>query len=212
MPLAVNDIVQRLGGPEAAARLTHVSAEALRKWRQSGVIPSKHWRTIIAATGLSLGDMPGGPVASAPKDSPIMPDAPAPMTDQSRDSAVPEGATALLVLADGSVFWGSGFGAHTATGGARVGEVCFNTGMTGYQETLTDPSYRRADHHLHLPPYRQCRRQRRGHRGRHTRRPRPGGEAGHHRADQLARIAPASYAWLRAHGICPASPASTRGR
>jgi carbamoyl-phosphate synthase small subunit len=43
-------------------------------------------------------------------------------------------------LADGSVFWGRGFGAYTADP-APVGEVCFNTGMTGYQETLTDPSY-----------------------------------------------------------------------
>ena len=52
----------------------------------------------------------------------------------------PPGATAALVLADGRVFWGRGFGAHTADS-AAVGEVCFNTGMTGYQETLTDPSY-----------------------------------------------------------------------
>jgi carbamoyl-phosphate synthase small subunit len=137
MPLQVNDIVKRLGGPEAAARLTHVSAEALRKWKQSGVIPSKHWRTIIAATGLSLGDMPGGPSAAAPKDSPIMPDAP----DSAADTAVPEGATALLVLADGSLWWGRGFGAYTSAAGAPVGEVCFNTGMTGYQETMTDPSF-----------------------------------------------------------------------
>jgi carbamoyl-phosphate synthase small subunit len=41
------------------------------------------------------------------------------------------------VLADGSVIWGRGFGAA----GASVGEVCFNTAMTGYQEVLTDPSY-----------------------------------------------------------------------
>ncbi|MBV9062224.1 MAG: glutamine-hydrolyzing carbamoyl-phosphate synthase small subunit [Alphaproteobacteria bacterium] len=46
-------------------------------------------------------------------------------------------ATARLVLADGSVFQGIGFGAETAA----VGEVCFNTAMTGYQEILTDPSY-----------------------------------------------------------------------
>ena len=52
----------------------------------------------------------------------------------------PDGATAVLVLADGSAFWGRGFGAHTGDT-APVGEVCFNTGMTGYQETLTDPSY-----------------------------------------------------------------------
>src|SRR5262249_10821887 len=45
--------------------------------------------------------------------------------------------SALLVLADGTVFEGCGFGAT----GRAVGEVCFNTAMTGYQEILTDPSY-----------------------------------------------------------------------
>ena len=45
--------------------------------------------------------------------------------------------TGLLVLADGTVFEGRGFGAETS----GVGEVCFNTAMTGYQEILTDPSY-----------------------------------------------------------------------
>lgn len=44
---------------------------------------------------------------------------------------------ATLVLEDGSVFEGVGFGYH----GVAVGEVVFNTGMTGYQEVLTDPSY-----------------------------------------------------------------------
>jgi carbamoyl-phosphate synthase small subunit len=44
---------------------------------------------------------------------------------------------AALVLADGTVYRGSAFGAR----GAGVGEVCFNTSMTGYQEILTDPSY-----------------------------------------------------------------------
>jgi carbamoyl-phosphate synthase small subunit len=52
-------------------------------------------------------------------------------------SSRPPGTTAALVLADGSVFWGRGVGAA----GIRVGEVCFNTAMTGYQEILTDPSY-----------------------------------------------------------------------
>ena len=46
---------------------------------------------------------------------------------------------ALLVLEDGSVFRGTSFGAD----GQSVGEVVFNTSMTGYQEILTDPSYRR---------------------------------------------------------------------
>ena len=49
----------------------------------------------------------------------------------------PDGATAALVLADGAVFWGYGVGAA----GKAVGEVCFNTSITGYQEILTDPSY-----------------------------------------------------------------------
>src|SRR5258708_10468210 len=52
-------------------------------------------------------------------------------------SPSPAGTTAALVLADGSVFWGRGIGAT----GRAVGEVCFNTSMTGYQEILTDPSY-----------------------------------------------------------------------
>ena len=46
-------------------------------------------------------------------------------------------ATALLVLADGTVLEGFGLGAT----GSAAGEVCFNTAMTGYQEILTDPSY-----------------------------------------------------------------------
>jgi carbamoyl-phosphate synthase small subunit len=45
--------------------------------------------------------------------------------------------TAVLVLSDGSVFWGYGFGKN----GNTVGEICFNTSITGYQEILTDPSY-----------------------------------------------------------------------
>ena len=45
--------------------------------------------------------------------------------------------TACLVLADGSIFYGHGFGAI----GTTVAELCFNTAMTGYQEIMTDPSY-----------------------------------------------------------------------
>jgi len=47
--------------------------------------------------------------------------------------------SAILVLEDGSVFRGISIGAK----GSTVGEVVFNTAMTGYQEILTDPSYRR---------------------------------------------------------------------
>jgi carbamoyl-phosphate synthase small subunit len=49
----------------------------------------------------------------------------------------PPDCNAALVLADGTVCWGRGVGAS----GMAVGEVCFNTAVTGYQEILTDPSY-----------------------------------------------------------------------
>ena len=54
-----------------------------------------------------------------------------------RPSTQPQGATGVLALADGSLIWGRGFGVE----GEAVGEVCFNTAMTGYQEIMTDPSY-----------------------------------------------------------------------
>jgi carbamoyl-phosphate synthase small subunit len=118
----VSDVISQLGGPEAAALALGVGTEAVRKWRQAGAIPTRHWPSIIAATGIGLADMPGGP---------------APGADAKEDMA-PQGATAALVLGDGTVLFGRGFGAHSS---GAVGEVCFNTGMTGYQETLTDPSY-----------------------------------------------------------------------
>jgi carbamoyl-phosphate synthase small subunit len=49
----------------------------------------------------------------------------------------PKGATGVVVFADGRTVWGRGFGAE----GEAVGELCFNTAMTGYQEVMTDPSY-----------------------------------------------------------------------
>src|ERR1700685_1987511 len=48
-----------------------------------------------------------------------------------------DGRLAMLVLEDGTAFSGTAFGAE----GETFGEMVFNTGMTGYQETLTDPSY-----------------------------------------------------------------------
>ncbi|MFL2771921.1 MAG: glutamine-hydrolyzing carbamoyl-phosphate synthase small subunit [Rhodospirillaceae bacterium] len=61
-----------------------------------------------------------------------MPEASAHSTPQQ-----PEGANGVLVLDDGTIFWGKGVGAT----GTRVGEIIFNTSLTGYQEVLTDPSY-----------------------------------------------------------------------
>src|SRR4051812_49447465 len=51
----------------------------------------------------------------------------------------PRGGEAVLVLEDGRTFAGEAYGAR----GATVGEAVFSTAMTGYQETLTDPSYHR---------------------------------------------------------------------
>ncbi|NNM56862.1 carbamoyl phosphate synthase small subunit, partial [Acidocella sp.] len=116
MSISIADLIDLLGGADAAATLTGVSPDAIRKWRTSGAIPSRHWPAICAATGLNMGDLPRSAV----------------------ESDIPPGATAALVLADGSVFWGRGLGAH---GTSAPAELCFNTGMTGYQETLTDPSY-----------------------------------------------------------------------
>ena len=60
------------------------------------------------------------------------------MPGSSSHAAAPApGMTAALILHDGTILWGHGIGAT----GEAVGEVCFNTSMTGYQEILTDPSY-----------------------------------------------------------------------
>ena len=119
--VSIDDIIEKLGGPDAAAKRVGIGLEAIRKWRQARAIPSKHWPAIMAATGLPMAALSGEP----------------------EPGTAPQGATAVLVLADGSAHWGIGFGAHTShqAGGGRVGEVCFNTGLTGYQETITDPSY-----------------------------------------------------------------------
>ena len=60
-----------------------------------------------------------------------------PAADDPSSGWRPRIATGVIVLADGVVIEGFGVGAV----GAAVGEVCFNTAMTGYEEILTDPSY-----------------------------------------------------------------------
>ncbi len=128
----VEEIIALMGGLESAATRCGIGTEAVRKWRQTRAIPAKHWPAVIAATGLRLDDLAAAP--TAPENAMPTPEsAPA-----GSEIQIPEGATACLVLGDGSILWGRGFGANTTT---SVGEVCFNTGLTGYQETLTDPSY-----------------------------------------------------------------------
>ena len=63
---------------------------------------------------------------------------------------------------------------------AATGEVVFTTGMSGYQESVTDPSFAAPDHHVHLPAHRQLRRLRRG----DGVRPRLGARGDHARGDQ----------------------------
>jgi len=151
----VDSIIEAMGGADATARRLGVGTEAVRKWRQARSIPSRHWPAIIAATGLGLADMPGAGMPGAetaaiqPEKTAAMPDAAAATPPPGATAATPPpgataatpppGATAALVLADGTVLWGRGFGAHAAI--TEPAEICFNTGMTGYQETLTDPSY-----------------------------------------------------------------------
>lgn len=116
MAISLDEILRRLGGSDAAATLTGVSPEAVRKWRSSNAIPPRHWPAIMAATGLTWEELSAAP----------------------ESTEVPPGATAALVLADGTVFWGRGFGAQTT---CAPSELCFSTGLTGYQETMTDPSF-----------------------------------------------------------------------
>ena len=59
------------------------------------------------------------------------------MSVENKKQVFNQTATGALILANGEVFYGQGCGAE----GSAVGEVCFNTAMTGYQEILTDPSY-----------------------------------------------------------------------
>src|ERR1051325_7110779 len=117
----------------------------------------------------------------------------------------PPDCNAALVLADGTVFWGRGIGAT----GQAVGEVCFNTAITGYQEILTDPSYagqiitftfphignvgtNREDIETATPPAR----------GLVTRNLPPG--PANYRAEQSLD------AWLKSHGIVRLSGVDTR--
>ncbi|GCE83285.1 glutamine-hydrolyzing carbamoyl-phosphate synthase small subunit [Komagataeibacter diospyri] len=132
MPMTIENIIERLGGAEQAARLTGVSTEAIRKWRQARAIPPKHWTTVLRATGLSLSDLQ--PDTESDRPEPMMSTS-NPIAPADR----PKAATAALILADGTIMWGRGFGAHSTE--RALGEICFSTGMTGYQETLTDPSF-----------------------------------------------------------------------
>ncbi|MBS1062281.1 glutamine-hydrolyzing carbamoyl-phosphate synthase small subunit [Gluconobacter wancherniae] len=124
----IDRIIEKAGGAEQIAALAGVGLEAVRKWRQSRMVPTKHWPAMLRVPGIELQDL--NPTDNS---APIR---------QERETDVPNtcptGANAALVLADGTILWGRGFGAHT---GGAVGELCFSTGMTGYQETLTDPSF-----------------------------------------------------------------------
>ena len=133
----VEDIIALLGGPEAAAQRCSIGTEAVRKWRQARAIPPRHWPAILAATGLSLAELPGAPETRAETTMPQTETAPDAVPERAHPTARPPAWSSAMAASSGA----RGFGAHTPAGAAPVAEVCFNTGMTGYQETLTDPSY-----------------------------------------------------------------------
>jgi carbamoyl-phosphate synthase small subunit len=62
-------LIERLGGAKPRG-LTGVGTEAVRKWRQAGTVPSRHWAAVIAATGLALSDLAGGPATPRADRSP----------------------------------------------------------------------------------------------------------------------------------------------
>lgn len=124
----IDTVISKLGGTEEAAKITKVSTEAIRKWKQAHAIPSKHWATIIKATGLTLKDLQ--PEEHHHNDH-----------STQLNAKRPSKANAVLLLEDGTLLWGIGFGAYTSKNNLALGEICFSTGMTGYQETLTDPSF-----------------------------------------------------------------------
>ena len=68
------------------------------------------------------------------------------LTDAALNSYTPEDA--VLILEDGQTYIGDPYGAR----GATFGEIVFSTGMTGYQETLTDPSYAPANSYVTCAP------------------------------------------------------------
>src|SRR5258705_3121346 len=76
-------------------------------------------------------------VPAHPKNSRLMTDGPRPPASPQEAASLAARKTAVLVLADGTFFEGTAFGAAATA----VGEVCFNTAMTGYEEILADPSY-----------------------------------------------------------------------
>ncbi|GAJ28905.1 glutamine-hydrolyzing carbamoyl-phosphate synthase small subunit [Acidomonas methanolica] len=134
----IDGIITRIGGPEALAALTGVGTEAIRKWRQARAIPARHWAALLR-TGITLADL--APGTTPEEETHAVSDAAQKTVPATAPMTGPPGATAVLVLADGTAFWGRGFGAYTDMGGAAVGELCFSTGLTGYQETMTDPSF-----------------------------------------------------------------------
>ena len=132
----VEDIIALLGGPEAAAQRCSIGTEAVRKWRQARAIPPRHWPAILAATGLSLAELPGAPETRAETMMPQTEPPPMPSPDGRAPTARPPAWCSATAASSGAAA-----SAPIPRPAPPGGEVCFNTGMTGYQETLTDPSY-----------------------------------------------------------------------
>jgi carbamoyl-phosphate synthase small subunit len=125
--------INQLGGQaELAKRLSDqsgrvVTRQIVNNWVARQSLPSWAVRPLHDLTGISYEALLGATVD----------DASAAAAQDGAQALLPVLRPALLALADGTVFYGHAFGAT----GTCVGEVVFNTAMTGYQEILTDPSY-----------------------------------------------------------------------
>jgi len=142
-------------GEEAALRLTRDGVLLRRRDHADALVAHHDLGGATVRDGLLVLDLPQGVTLSVDADNPAAyPDwltalgAPPALSDAASPSPSPAAGPALLgrarrpallVLEDGTTYRGTAFGAE----GESFGEAVFNTGMTGYQETLTDPSYHR---------------------------------------------------------------------
>jgi carbamoyl-phosphate synthase small subunit len=140
--------INQLGGQnELAKRLSAqsgkpVTRQMVNNWVSRGSLPSWVLQPLHVLTGMSYEALLGVPTTVANAGANL-----GPMSATSAAAAMAKAAApvslvqatrpALLALADGTVFQGEAFGISAQA----VGEVVFNTAMTGYQEILTDPSY-----------------------------------------------------------------------
>ena len=171
MATTVDDIIDRLGGAERGRAATGRRHRGGAQMAPAGAIPARHWPAVIAATGLAARATCR---ARRSADGDAGPDA-----ARRRRAPPPRWCWPTAAC--------SGAAASARTRAAAPAEVCFNTGMTGYQETLTDPSYAGQIITFTFPHIGNVGTNGEDIEATNIAARGPGGEAGHHRAVQLAR-------------------------